>query len=557
MPDAEDPDATHLFDSPFAKEAVPNTEAIDDDEDVSDDEAGAFASSADQTAEFSVSIGAGSSALPIDADLPQATPSAIPARTAPPPTETGPPLTTSSSRRITVQGDARDHSRSGRVPTSRRELQVTPGTGVRTLQRIAVPQPPSAPPMATQPRITQIPVGAGDDEDMSGLATEEGFHHDDDDDDVDLPTEEFGGATAPPPASPPPALADAPSQLTPTHADPRPPSAVLADLPDAATSGAPPSDEADDVDPFDEPTGDFDPLDLPQRSGGVSVSAGGGVSHLSGPAASSVSNEAVAEFDDNDDDDDQDVTLERPIPMVKATSGAVSLDGDVPSAVDAPVSEETAYESSVVDDSLVAQPSEPDDSVVADDSFVSDDASSVGASVVDDSVVDASSEGPLASAVDDGDDFPSAFAASLPAPSAGQRPATLKDAILAPPPELSSEMAPKLADAPASPPPEPSVVDAPAASAPTPPPPPNEELLADYDEAEDEVLGRLVVDAPVDAVVFLDGRDVGTGQVDLKDLDRFTTYVVRVHRAGCHPWTAEVSLGGREAARVSPDLRPK
>ena len=69
--------------------------------------------------------------------------------------------------------------------------------------------------------------------------------------------------------------------------------------------------------------------------------------------------------------------------------------------------------------------------------------------------------------------------------------------------------------------------------------------------------GTLVVDAPPGSVVFVNGTELGRGDLVLRGLDRFARYVVRVHKAGCAPWSAVVSLGGKPSAKVKPKLLPR
>jgi hypothetical protein len=73
-------------------------------------------------------------------------------------------------------------------------------------------------------------------------------------------------------------------------------------------------------------------------------------------------------------------------------------------------------------------------------------------------------------------------------------------------------------------------------------------------ELESIEAGTLVVEAPAGSVVFVNGTELGRGELVLRGIDRWARYVVRVHRAGCAPWSAVVSLGGKPTARVTPKL---
>lgn len=68
------------------------------------------------------------------------------------------------------------------------------------------------------------------------------------------------------------------------------------------------------------------------------------------------------------------------------------------------------------------------------------------------------------------------------------------------------------------------------------------------------LLGQLTVDAPEDATVYVDGVERGKGSVTVVELDRFTHYIVRVHRPGHRPWSTSITLDGQVEASVVPEL---
>jgi hypothetical protein len=76
-------------------------------------------------------------------------------------------------------------------------------------------------------------------------------------------------------------------------------------------------------------------------------------------------------------------------------------------------------------------------------------------------------------------------------------------------------------------------------------------------DLDDEKPGRLVIEAPADATVFVDGVERGGGTVTIDDVHRHRRLAVRVHRAGCRPWSRAVSLGGRDEVRVTATPDPK
>lgn len=88
-------------------------------------------------------------------------------------------------------------------------------------------------------------------------------------------------------------------------------------------------------------------------------------------------------------------------------------------------------------------------------------------------------------------------------------------------------------------------------------PAPAPEPTAEIDAAGLVERGTLVVDAPPDAAVFVDGVERGSGRVEVRELDRFARVAVRVHRPGYKPWTRTVSLDGKPEVRVAPELEPR
>lgn len=77
------------------------------------------------------------------------------------------------------------------------------------------------------------------------------------------------------------------------------------------------------------------------------------------------------------------------------------------------------------------------------------------------------------------------------------------------------------------------------------------------EEAEELPPGKLVVSAPENATVFVDGVERGRGSVTLEDVDRHARLSVRVHQPGCRPWTRAVTLGGTPELRVTASPEPR
>lgn len=69
--------------------------------------------------------------------------------------------------------------------------------------------------------------------------------------------------------------------------------------------------------------------------------------------------------------------------------------------------------------------------------------------------------------------------------------------------------------------------------------------------------GRLIIDAPAEAVVFIDGAERGGGMVNVEGVDRFGRVAVRVHLTGYKPWTRRISLDGEVELRITPELEPR
>lgn len=69
--------------------------------------------------------------------------------------------------------------------------------------------------------------------------------------------------------------------------------------------------------------------------------------------------------------------------------------------------------------------------------------------------------------------------------------------------------------------------------------------------------GVLVVEAPADASITVNGVDRGRGVVRVSELDREARHAVRIHAPGFQPWSGSVSLQGKAAAKIKPTLKPR
>lgn len=69
--------------------------------------------------------------------------------------------------------------------------------------------------------------------------------------------------------------------------------------------------------------------------------------------------------------------------------------------------------------------------------------------------------------------------------------------------------------------------------------------------------GVLVVDAPAEATVIVNGVERGRGTVKVDELDRDARHAVRIHCPGFAPWSGSVSLQGKPAAKIRPALKPR
>jgi hypothetical protein len=99
---------------------------------------------------------------------------------------------------------------------------------------------------------------------------------------------------------------------------------------------------------------------------------------------------------------------------------------------------------------------------------------------------------------------------------------------------------------------EPPLASAPAARAM--PDEPRARAARTLDEPAD---GVLVVEAPADASVTVNGVERGRGVVRVLELDRHARHAVRIHCPGHVPWSGSVSLEGRPAAKIKPSLKPR
>jgi hypothetical protein len=69
--------------------------------------------------------------------------------------------------------------------------------------------------------------------------------------------------------------------------------------------------------------------------------------------------------------------------------------------------------------------------------------------------------------------------------------------------------------------------------------------------------GTLVVEAPADATVIVNGIERGRGLVRVADLDRSARHAVRILCPGHQTWSGSVSLDGKPAAKIRPTLKPR
>lgn len=69
-------------------------------------------------------------------------------------------------------------------------------------------------------------------------------------------------------------------------------------------------------------------------------------------------------------------------------------------------------------------------------------------------------------------------------------------------------------------------------------------------ETSDEVSGRLLIAAPADARVFVNGVAHGVGTTEVREVGRHSQVHVRVHRRTHGPWSRTVSLNGQEKLLV-------
>ncbi len=69
--------------------------------------------------------------------------------------------------------------------------------------------------------------------------------------------------------------------------------------------------------------------------------------------------------------------------------------------------------------------------------------------------------------------------------------------------------------------------------------------------------GVLHVDVPAEATTFLNGVEHGKGPRKIEKVDRYAKNALRVHCVGFQAWTGTVSLDGKPALKVKPQLKPR
>jgi hypothetical protein len=74
---------------------------------------------------------------------------------------------------------------------------------------------------------------------------------------------------------------------------------------------------------------------------------------------------------------------------------------------------------------------------------------------------------------------------------------------------------------------------------------------------QEEPCGRIVVEVPPEAVVFVDGVERGRGGCVLEGVGVFAKVNLRVHRAGCRAWVRTLCLQGEVSLTVRPDVEPR
>ncbi len=76
-------------------------------------------------------------------------------------------------------------------------------------------------------------------------------------------------------------------------------------------------------------------------------------------------------------------------------------------------------------------------------------------------------------------------------------------------------------------------------------------------EKHEDLDGVLVIDAPAEATVTVNGVERGRGLVKVAELDRHAKHAVRIHCSGYAPWSGSVTLQGKAAAKIRPTLKPR
>jgi hypothetical protein len=75
--------------------------------------------------------------------------------------------------------------------------------------------------------------------------------------------------------------------------------------------------------------------------------------------------------------------------------------------------------------------------------------------------------------------------------------------------------------------------------------------------SEPDPVGLLIIHAPENGKVYIDGKYQGEGRIVVSDADTFALYHIRIHCAGFRPWNGTGCLHGKASLELKPELQPR
>jgi hypothetical protein len=83
----------------------------------------------------------------------------------------------------------------------------------------------------------------------------------------------------------------------------------------------------------------------------------------------------------------------------------------------------------------------------------------------------------------------------------------------------------------------------------------SDEAAPDY--ADEATSGTLIIYAPENGKVFINGNFQGEGRTTIRNADPFGLYHIRIHCPGFRPWSGTGSLQGKNSLEIKPELKAR